>query len=131
MDAGATPRRGLADSLRQLGATVVGIAEVRLALLGTEFEQEKARVAGGLFLGAVALLLLFGAVAMLSILLVMLASDAQRPLVVGLLAALYAGAGGWLLRRAARRLRSPQDGVLGLSVAELRRDRAHIDGTAP
>ena len=126
MPAGPTAAGGLLSSLRRLGGTVVGIAQVRLALFGTELEQEKQRVAGALVLGAVGLILLGLAVLLVCALVVMSVPPAYRLLALAALA-LDCALSGWLLmRRAEARLSAP-DGAFALSLQELEHDRASLE----
>lgn len=119
--------RGLFSSLRQLLATTVEIARVRLALFSTEIEQEKLRLFDAVLWAGLALLLLGLGMLMLSAFVVVLFWDSHRLLALGALTLLYLGAGTWLLYRARQRLRSP-GGLFNTSVAELARDR---DGLTP
>lgn len=119
--------RGLFASLRQLLATAAETAQVRLALLSTEIEQEKLRLFDGLLWAGLALLLLgFGAL-LLCAFIVLLFWDGYRLAALGVLAALFLGAGVWLMRIARDRLQSP-GGLFNASVQEFGRDRA---GLAP
>lgn len=117
----ATP--GLFVSLRRLAGTTAGLVLVRLELLGTELQQEKLRVISALWLVGAALLMWWLALVLFAGLIVLLLWDGYRLAAVGGLALLFAGAGGWLLHLARRRLRPPEGGAFALSLAELRRDR--------
>ncbi|MDH4289756.1 MAG: phage holin family protein [Aquincola sp.] len=119
---------GLFDSLRRLAHTALGIAEVRLELLGTELEQEKLRVAGALLLGAIAFMLLTVALLLLTGFVVLLFWDGYRLPAIAVLALLFGLAGLWALSRSRARLRASQGGPFALSLGELRRDR---NGLAP
>jgi uncharacterized membrane protein YqjE len=119
---------GLFQSLRRLLDTVVDIAQTRLALIGTELEQEKLRLLGALWQGALALLLLGLALVCALGFVVLLFWDGYRLPAIGVLTLLLGGGGAWLLRSARQALRSPEGGVFALSLGELRRDR---DGLAP
>jgi uncharacterized membrane protein YqjE len=126
---GATPPgpgAGLFQSLRRLLATALEIAQLRLDLLGNELQQEKLRIFDALAWAAVALLLLGLGLLMGAALLVALAPEAWRPLVLGLLALACLGGGAHLLNQARLRLTSP-GGALAASRAELARDRAALD----
>ncbi len=119
---------GLFQSLRRLLDTVLGIAQTRLELIGTELEQEKLRLLGALWQGALALLLLGLALVCALGFLVLLFWEGYRLPAIGGLTLLLAGAGVWLLQRARAALRSPEGGMFALSLGEFRRDR---DGLAP
>ncbi len=120
---GPATATGLFASLRRLAGTTAGIVLVRLELLGTELEQEKLRVVSALWLAGAALLLLWLALVLLVGLIVLLMWDGYRLAAIGVLALLFAGAGGWLLHLARQRLNPPTGGAFSLSLAELRRDR--------
>jgi len=120
---GPATATGLFASLRRLAGTTAGIVLVRLELLGTELEQEKLRVVSALWLAGAALLLLWLALVLLVGLIVLLMWDGYRLAAIGVLALLFAGAGGWLLQLARQRLNPPTGGAFSLSLAELRRDR--------
>lgn len=122
---------GLFTSLKRLLDTAVGIAEVRLQLLGTELEQEKLRIVGGLFLAACA-----GAALALAVLLVVgfvlvLFWDTYRLQSIAVMALLFAVAGALLGRLATQRLRAPEGGAFALSLGELRRDRDALHTPEP
>jgi len=118
--------RGLFASLRQLLGTAVEIANVRLALLSTEIEQEKLRLFDVVLMVGLALILLTVGVLLLSALVVLLFWDSYPLVVLGALTALYLAGGVWMMRRARQRFRSP-GGPFGISVAELERDRAGLE----
>jgi uncharacterized membrane protein YqjE len=82
---------GLLGSARSLIATAIGAAETRIALLGTELEEERRRLLL-LALGAAAFLFsLFLGTTLLAILVVVLYWDTQRVLVLGLLTGTFLG----------------------------------------
>jgi len=118
--------RGLFASLRQLLGTAVEIANVRLALLSTEIEQEKLRLLDVVLMVGLALILLTVGVLLLSAFVVLLFWDSYPLVVLGALTALYLAGGVWMMRRARQRFRSP-GGPFGISVAELERDRAGLE----
>jgi len=117
---------GLFASLRQLLGTAVEIANVRLALLSTEIEQEKLRLLDVVLMVGLALILLTVGVLLLSAFVVLLFWDSYPLVVLGALTALYLAGGVWMMRRARQRFRSP-GGPFGISVAELERDRAGLE----
>ena len=116
---------GLFASLRQLLATALEMAKVRLELLQTEFEQEKLRVFDGLLWAGLALMLLGVGVVLLCGFLVLLVGEGYRLAAVGVLALLFLGGGALLIRAARERLRSP-GGLMASTLAELERDRAGL-----
>ncbi|QKO20922.1 phage holin family protein [Rhodoferax sp. BAB1] len=117
---------GLLASLRQLMATVLETAQLRLALLSNEIEQEKLRLFDGLLWAGLALLLLGLGALLLCAFIVVLFWDSHRLLALGTLALLFLGAGSLLLARARTRLQS-QGGLFQSSATELGRDRAGLD----
>lgn len=116
---------GLLASLQRLLATVIEIAQVRLDLLGTEFELEKRRLFAGLFWAALALLMLTVGLVLLCGFVILLFWESYRLAAVGLLALLFLGAGALLLATAQRRL-CAQSHLFNTSVAELKRDHAGL-----
>ncbi len=116
---------GLFASLRQLLATALELAQVRLDLLLTEIEQEKLRVFDALLWAGLALMLLGLGVIMLCGFVVVLLWDHDRLATLGVLTLLFLVAGGLLMRAARNRLRSPS-GAFGATVEELRSDLAEL-----
>ncbi len=116
---------GLFASLRRLLGTVLEIAEVRLALLGTEVELEKRRLFDALFWVAMAVLVLATGLVLLCAFVILLFSEGYRLPALGVMALLFLGGGLLLLRQAQQRLRSPE-GMFGSSLAELKRDQAGL-----
>jgi uncharacterized membrane protein YqjE len=117
---------GLFGSLRQLLATALELAQVRLELLATELAQEKLRVFDALLRGLLGGLLVGVGMVMVCVFVLVMFWEEHRVLVAGLLAAVFIGAGCLMLVAARRRLMSPS-GVLSGSLAELGRDRAGLD----
>ncbi|HVY06092.1 MAG TPA: phage holin family protein [Burkholderiales bacterium] len=81
---------GLFQSVRQLLATFVGIAHTRIELLGTEVEEQVARLTSMLLWTIVSLFLVFTAVVMGAVAVLVAFWDTNRILVAVLLAALFA-----------------------------------------
>jgi uncharacterized membrane protein YqjE len=121
------PARGLFASLRQLLGTVVETAQVRLALLSNEIEQEKLRLFDALLWAALALLLLGLGAVLLCAFIIFLFWDGYRLAALGLMSALCLGAGAGLMWVARQRLQS-RGGLFNASVQELGRDRSGLDG---
>lgn len=126
---GSAPREGLFASLRQLLATALDIAQVRLQLLSTEIEFEKRRLLNGLLCGAFAIMILGVALALFCGFVILLFWDGYRLTAVGLLALLFLVAGVLLLREARQRLYQAQ-GLFHTSVAELKHDASELQATA-
>ena len=116
---------GLFASLRRLLGTVLEIAEVRLAMLGTVVELEKRRLFDALFWVAMAVLVLATGLVLLCAFVILLFSEGYRLPALGVMALLFLGGGLLLLRQAQQRLRSPE-GMFGSSLAELKRDQAGL-----
>lgn len=122
------PGGGLFQSLKRLLDTVLGIAQTRLELIGTELEQEKLRLLGALWQGALALMLLGLALVCALGFVVLLFWDGYRLPAIAALVLLLGGGGLWMLGRARAALRSPEGGMFALTLGEFRRDR---DGLVP
>jgi uncharacterized membrane protein YqjE len=116
---------GVLDSLRKLGATLLGTLQTRLELVATEIEEEKARVARIAALAALAGFCLALAVNLAVLFLVVLFWDTDRLLAIGVLAGVFAAGAaalGWVLRNnLAKRPR-----LLSATLAELRKDREEL-----
>jgi uncharacterized membrane protein YqjE len=88
-----TPRGhplGMFDSLRQLLGTFVGIAHTRIELLGTEVEEQVARLTSMLLWTIISLFLVFTTVVLGAVAVLVAFWDSNRILVAVLLAALFA-----------------------------------------
>lgn len=116
---------GLFASLRQLLATALEIAQVRLDLLGTEVELEKRRLFDALLWGVIALVVLSLGLVLLCGFVILLFWEGYRVPAVGVLALLFLAGGGLLVRQVRQRLRN-RKGIFDVSVAELERDRAGL-----
>jgi len=118
--------RGLFASLRQMLTTLLDIAQVRVQLLGTEIEAEKLRIAGGLLLAGLGLMLLTVGTVLLCGLVLMLFAEGYRLAALAMLTLAFLAGGATLVRAAGRKLRNPS-GMFAASLAELSQDR---DGLA-
>lgn len=124
-----TSSPGLLGSLRQLAATLLELAQVRLELLSSDIEHEKLRLLGTLLWVALAVLLTGIGLAVLAMLVAVLFWDSHRLLALSLLVLVYllaAVAAGWQARR---RWHTPR-GVFATSADELARDRAALNDPA-
>ncbi|MEI7514808.1 MAG: phage holin family protein [Betaproteobacteria bacterium] len=113
---------GIWASISRVLATLLDMAQVRLALLGTELEFEKQRLLTALWLGALSLVLLGLGLVLLCATLVLLLWDVYRTGALVGAAVVFLAAGMGVLSQARRRLRSPS-GLFHASVTELQRDR--------
>jgi uncharacterized membrane protein YqjE len=116
---------GLFSSLRNLLDSALRIGQVRLALLGTELEEQKLRLAQGLVLSALGALLLTVACLLLSAFVVVLFWDTHRLAALAVLTLGFAGGGALLLRAGSRSVRSA-GAMFQASLDELARDRAGL-----
>ena len=89
--------RGLFDSLKGLLVTFVGVTHTRLELLGTELEEQVARLATLLVWSIVALFLMFTAVLLSAVAIIIVFWDSNRVLVAAGLAGTVAvlAVGAW------------------------------------
>jgi len=90
--------RGLFDSLKGLLGTLIGLAHTRIELLGTELEEQVARLATLLVWSIVALFLMFTAVILSAVAIIIVFWDSNRVLVAAGLAGTVAvlAVGAWL-----------------------------------
>ena len=118
-------RAGLFDSLRQLSATALELAQLRLELLVADLELEKLRLIEAALFALLGLTLLGLGLVLLCAFVLLLVGEAYRLQALGVLLLLCLGAGLMLLQLAKRRLR---DGKLMLAAtrAELSRDSAAL-----
>lgn len=118
---------GLLQSARQLLVGGLELAQIRLELLGTEFEFEKLRLLRGLLLGALALLALLLGLVLACALVILLFWEGYRLAAIGVLCGGFLLAGVVLLRQARRTL-SDGGQMFQASLAELRQDAASLRG---
>ena len=79
-------RPGLFDSLRQLLGTLVGIAQTRIELLGTEVEEQVSRLTSMLLWAIVSLFLAFTTVVLIAVAILVAFWDTNRIMAAILLA---------------------------------------------
>lgn len=116
---------GLAVSLRRLVGTALELAQVRLELIGTELEEQKLRIMGGLVWAALGVMLVGLGLVLFAGCIVMLFWDGYRLLAMAGLTIAFLVGGGLALRHAGARLKSAP-GAFAASVAELAQDRAVV-----
>ncbi len=124
----AARQTGLFASVRRLLATALELAQVRLALLGTEVELQTQRLFGALLWGAVGLLALGLGLVLLCGFVILLFWEGYRLAAVGVLTLLFLGAATLLLRESRQRLRRVS-GMFAASLTELDRDRARLQAS--
>ncbi len=112
----------LLGRLRQLGDTGLELAQVRLALLGTDLEEQKLRLGQGLLLAVAGVLLLVVGMVLLCALVLVLAGPQYRLAALVVLTLASVGAGAALVRGGLRLLRSPAS-PFQATLDELQRDR--------
>lgn len=120
-------RGGLIVSLQRVGASLLGLLQARLELLGTELREERTRLFGLLAWTALALLLLQAGVLFLGLLAVAAWGEEHRLLALAVVAALFIGAAA-LAWRLARTQLQREDTPFAASLAELERDREALRG---
>ncbi len=121
-----SPRAGLFDSLKALLATLIGIAHTRVELIGTEVEEQIARLVSLLAWGLVALFFAFTGVILSAIAVIVLFWDSNRVLVAAGMAAVFAllaviAVLGFIARAKAR------PPLFKASLDELDKDRSRLD----
>ncbi len=126
IDAGAGPDAGMWASARRLGRSALEMAEVRLALLATEVQQEKLRVLEAAAWLALALLAAAAGLVLLNLFVLALVEERHRLAALGVLALLHV-AGAWVAWRLARR-RLAAGVPFAATLAELRQDRSVLAG---
>jgi uncharacterized membrane protein YqjE len=119
--------RGLFDSLKDLLATVTALAHTRLELLGTELEEQVARLAILLVWSIVALFLVFTAVVLAAVALIVLFWDEHRVLAAfGLAGGMALLAGGSILHVVNQLRQRPR--MFQATLEELAKDRQKLGG---
>jgi len=119
------PAGGLLASLQRLLATLLDIVQTRVAIVATEFEEERVRLRELVVFGFVALFFVNLGVVLFTLLVVMLFWESHRLYVMGGFALLYLGVGvvaGISLRH---RLKS-RPRLFATTLAELSKDRDQL-----
>lgn len=122
---------GLFDSSKRALDALLELAQVRLELLGTELQAEKLRLFDALLRAIIAVVMLGLALVLALGFVVLLFWEGYRLAAVGVLALLFAGGGAALLSSARRALSFDDGGPFALTLGELRRDRAGLQGDRP
>jgi len=125
----AGPRNpGLRAALKRVAAAGVGLLSTRAELLTVELTEERERLTRRLALVAAGgLILAFGAMFAGAFVVVMF-WDTHRLWAIALVALAHLGAGAWLLRMA-RDVGRDSPPPFAASIAELKKDRALIEGS--
>jgi uncharacterized membrane protein YqjE len=115
------------DSLRQLLATLAGVAHTRIELLGTEVEEQVARLTSMLLWAIVSLFLAFTTVVLFAVAILVAFWDTNRILVAVLLAVGFAALAliAWLRVRAVAWGRPH---LFQATLEELAKDRDRLAG---
>lgn len=125
-DAEAGRDAGMWASARRLGRSALEMAEVRLALLATEVQQEKLRVLEAAAWLALALLAAAAGLVLLNLFVLELVEERNRLAALGALALLHVAL-AWVAWRLAR-LRLAASSPFAATLAELRQDRSALAG---
>jgi uncharacterized membrane protein YqjE len=115
------------DSLRQLLDTIAGIAQTRIELLGTEVEEQVARLSSMLLWTIVALFMAFTSAVLMAVAVLVAFWDSNRILAAVLLAAGFGVLAliSWLRVRAVARSRPH---LFQATLGELAKDRDRLGG---
>ncbi|HEX4986331.1 MAG TPA: phage holin family protein [Burkholderiales bacterium] len=126
-DGAARHAPGMLDSLRRLLDTVVGIAHTRIELLGTEVEEQVARLTSMLLWTIVSLFLVFTAVVLGAVAVLVAFWDTNRVLAAVLLAGFFALSALLAFLRV-RALAGNRPRLFQATLEELARDRDRLAG---
>ena len=124
---GAAARGGLLHSIRRMAGSLIGAAQTRLEILATEIEEERLRLEQLLLIALAAAFCLAFGIALAVALAILYFWDTHRLLTVGLLAAVFLGAGGafgWVLRAKVKSRPTP----FAVTRGELAKDGALLQG---
>lgn len=118
---------GLMGSVRRLLSTLLGIAATRLELLTNELYEERLHLQQMLLFLLSALFCIGMSIMLMTVFIVVLFWDDHRLAVLGGAATLFLVAGVLLVGRL-RALARVKSKLFSVSLAELGKDRAHLDG---
>ena len=128
---GSKPPQGypprMFDSLRQFLGTLAGIAQTRIELLGTEVEEQVARLSAMLLWAIVSLFLAFTTVVLIAVAILIAFWDTNRILVAVLLAAGFAALALISCLRV-RALARGRPHLFQATLEELAKDRDRLGG---
>jgi uncharacterized membrane protein YqjE len=116
---------GIAQSLRNLTATLVALLRTRFELLATELEEERIRFLQMLLWGAGALICIGIGILLLVVLLVALFWDNYRLTAITVLTGIFFAAGA-AMAFAVRRLMQARPRLFSASLDELSKDRDQL-----
>lgn len=112
---------GILDSVRQLGATFVGLLHTRIEIVATEIEEERVRLRQGLLLAIVAGFSLAVAALLAVMFLVVLFWDTHRLIAMGVLFLVFFGIAAGCVLTLARHARS-RPRLFSTTLSELAKD---------
>ncbi|MBK9160400.1 MAG: phage holin family protein [Nitrosomonadales bacterium] len=113
-------------SARQLLSTLVSIASTRLELLANEWQEERLRLSQMLLLALLALFCFGVGALLLTLFIVLLFWDEHRLVVTAVMSVLFITA-GTLIGALLHRMLQEKSRLFSVSLAELAKDREHLD----
>lgn len=127
IDSGTSSGRatGLLASLQRLLATLIEVLQTRVAIIATEFEEERVRLQELVVFGFVALFFINLGIILLTLFTVMLFWETHRLYVLGGLAVLYLGL-GFIINIILRRRLGARPRLFATTLAELSKDRDQL-----
>jgi uncharacterized membrane protein YqjE len=121
--------RGLIASARGLVVSVIAALETRLALLGTELQEERIRVTRLVIWGTLGLFCLFQGITLLAVFTVILFWESNRLAVLGLMCGGFLGIGIVIAVGLAVSARSPKHHPIASTLEVLANDRQHLESS--
>lgn len=122
-DAGQSP--GLLTSLQRLIATLLEILQTRVEIIATEFEEERVRLRELVVFGSLTLFFVSVGLTLATLFVVAVYWDTHRLAVLGGVALLYLGLGGFTAICLNRRLKS-RPRLFSTTLSELEKDRDQL-----
>jgi len=116
---------GLLTSLRRLLATLLEILQTRVEIVATEFEEERVRLRELVVFGSLTLFFVSVGLTLATLFVVALYWDTHRLAVLGGVALLYLGLGGFTAICLSRRLKS-RPRLFSTTLSELEKDRDQL-----